>query len=182
VLRASPVHTSLPTEEPRVGTEASLTPTSDAVSRAQSGIVEQTDLQRLVRGADFILIGSVVGIKSEWNPERTRIHTDIGLSVETCLKGASRLREVTIRLSGGRVGDVVQSVSTAPEFHKGEKVLVFLEPGEEDTLRVVGAFQGKVTLHEGTAVQGEAHRESLVAEIGQIMRETGISAGVCTGD
>lgn len=153
-----------------------------AAAEAASGIVEQMDLQRLATAADFILVASVTEIKSEWNTEQTRIHTDARLSVQQCLKGPSRPDQVTVRIPGGQVGEIVQSVSPVAEFQVGEDVVVFLEYGEQDAFRVVGAFQGKFTLENGTLLGTDVSAESFLNQIGEIIQQSGISRDACTAD
>ncbi len=181
VVEEVPTKQTTPTVEG--GTVVEEVPTEQAALEiGGSAIVEKMDLHQLVTAADFILVGSIEEIHSEWNAEGTRIHTDVTLSVRKCLKGAARSSEVTIRFPGGQVGEMVQSSSTAPKFRVGEEVVVFLEYGEEDTLRVVGGFQGKFAVQEQKVVERDVPQESFLSQIGEIMRAAGISPGVCTGD
>jgi len=165
-----------------VGLTPTPEPAEEALLGSSSGIVEEMDLQHLIAAADFILVGSVGEVNSEWNAGRTRIYTHVKLSVDRCVKGTSRPREVTITFPGGQVEEIVQSVSVAPQFQVGEDAIVFLQYDEDGTLRVVGGFQGKFTLREDRIAETDVLLESFLSQIGQIMRETGISGGACTGD
>lgn len=93
-----------------------------------------------------------------------------------------RPSRVTIRVPGGQVGDIVQSSSVGPQFEVGEEVLVFLEFGEEDTARVVGGFQGKLTLSEHKVAGSDVSLDSFLSQVRQTMRDARISEGACEGD
>jgi hypothetical protein len=49
------------------------------------------------------------------------------------------------------VGRIGQRVEGAPEFSRGEDVVVFLRRGESDAYRVTGLAQGKFTVRGPTA-------------------------------
>jgi hypothetical protein len=170
-----------PTGQPAPALSPEETPTAGQATTAggSSGIVEEMGLLQLVRAADLIVTGSVQQISSQWNADRSQIQTDVRVSVEKCVKGTSRPSEVTVRLPGGQVGDIVQDSSGNPDFQVGEEVLVFLQSGEEGTVRVVGGFQGKLLLSGQRVVERDVPLDSFLGQIGQIMRDAGISAGAC---
>jgi hypothetical protein len=167
---------------PEAGVQVTPTPGTETIAGASSGVVEEMSLLQLVSASDLIITGSVDEITSQWNSGQDQIHTDVGLSVQQCVKGPWRPTRVTIRVPGGQVRDIVQSSSVAPQFEVGEEVLLFLEFGEEDTARVVGGFQGKLTLSEDKVVGSDVSVGSFLSQVRQIMRDARISEGACQGD
>jgi len=59
---------------------------------------------------------------------------------------------MTLRVSGGSVGDIGMRTSTDPVFQEGELVIVFLTTGVVPA-RVAGHFQGKYTVQNGTVIR-----------------------------
>ena len=167
---------------PLLRREATPTVGQETTAGVPSGIVEEMSLLQLVRAADLIVTGSVEEINSQWNSGQDQIHTDVGVSVQQCVKGPWRPSRVTIRVPGGQVGDIVLSSSVGPQFAVGEEVLVFLEFGEEDTARVVGGFQGKLTLSEHKVAGSDVSLDSFLSQVRQTMRDARISEGACEGD
>lgn len=173
-----------PTRQPTpvAGVQVTPTPEQEPITGVSSGVVEEMSLLQLVSASDLIITGSVEEINSRWNSGHDQIHTDVGLSVQQCVKGPWQPSRVTIRVSGGQVGDIVQSSPAAPQFEVGEEVLVFLEFGEEGTARVVGGFQGKLTLSEDKVVGSDVSVGSFLSQVRQIMRDERISGGACERD
>ena len=176
----TPSATSQPT--PVAGLQVTPTPGQETITGASSGVLEEMSLLQLVSAADLIMTGSVEEINSQWNSGQDQINTDVGVSVQQCVKGPWQPSRVTIRVSGGQVGDIVQSSSVGPQFEVGEEVLVFLEFGEEGTARVVGGFQGKLTFSEHKVVGSDVSLDSFLSQVRQIMRDARISEGACEGD
>lgn len=173
-----------PTRQPTpvAGLQVTPTPGHETITGASSGVLEEMSLLQLVSAADLIITGSVEEMTSQWNSGQDQIHTDVAVSVQQCVKGPWRPSRVTIRVSGGQVGDIVQSSSVGPQFEVGEEVLVFLEFGEDDTARVVGGFQGKLTLSEHKVVGSDVSLDSFLSQVRQTMGDARISEGACEGD
>ena len=115
----------------------------------------------LIRDAVAIVLGRVQRIESRWKPRRARIVTAITLSVDEVLKGDPGVTEITIRQLGGEVRGLHSWIEGSPEFHVGEKVLVFLRHNADGTLRVAHLFQGKLSVQHDPAIGEEvAHREA----------------------
>jgi hypothetical protein len=62
-------------------------------------------------------------------------------------KGLSRQR-VSVRLLGGRVGNLTSNVSGFPRFHAGEEVVLFLGPTTRGDFSVVSSVQGTFRIHQ----------------------------------
>ena len=167
---------------PEAGLLVTPTPGQEIIAGASSGVVEEMSLLQLVSASDLIITGSVEEVNSQWNSGQDQIYTDVGVSVQQCVKGPWRPSRVTIRVPGGQVGDIVQSSSVGPQFEVGDEVLLFLEFGGKDTARVVGGFQGKLTLSEDKVVGSDVSLDIFLSQVRQIMRDARISEGACEGD
>jgi hypothetical protein len=108
-------------------------------------------LEQLSQEADLIVLGTVTEQVSDWNDQRTAIHTDVTVAVEEAIKGSPG-EEVTFRVAGGIVGDTGMRTSTDPVFQEGEQVIVFLNT-EVVPARVAGHLQGKYPVQNGTVIR-----------------------------
>ncbi len=88
--------------------------------RLHTNWAERVDL------SEKIVRGEVVSIRSYWNSERTRIHTDVTILVDEHIKGAGS-GETTITVPGGTVGADTQWVSDTPHFGVGDYAVILLE-------------------------------------------------------
>jgi hypothetical protein len=99
------------------------------------------DTRGLVRSSHDIVIGDVVATRSFWNPERTRILTEVTVRVAETLKGAEGT--VTLTQLGGEVDGAVYDVPGSPVFRRGEQALLFLWRDSRGRAQVNGLAQGK---------------------------------------
>ncbi len=108
-------------------------PSSGPVVVKQTGgacalIAECRDRQYIINTADYIVEGTVRGVESKWNEDKTSILTYTDLSIERYVKGApfaqDRLQIIT---PGGTVGDVTQLVEDQPIFHEGKRVRIYFQ-------------------------------------------------------
>ncbi|MGB9593700.1 MAG: hypothetical protein ACPL7R_06155, partial [Anaerolineae bacterium] len=106
-------------------------------------ILQPMSLEQLARDADRILVGTVVTTESAWNAERTAIFTTVRLRVGEVVKG-SKPREIILRVEGGQVGDIAQTVSGGLSFAEGQQVVLFLKGTS-----VVGGPQGVYVASDG---------------------------------
>ena len=98
----------------------------------------------LSQRSEFVLIGRVVTVMSEWNKARTVILTRVQVVAQESLKGSARAKErVAFVQLGGKVGEIVSAVGGSPSFVEGERVLLFLSRKPDGLLGLVGQFQGK---------------------------------------
>ena len=87
----------------------------------------RTNWAKRVDLSEKIIRGEVVSVKSYWNPERTRIYTNVTLLVDDHIKGDGS-GETTITVPGGTVGDDTHWVSDTPQFNVGDYGVILLEP------------------------------------------------------
>ncbi|MBN2360346.1 MAG: hypothetical protein JXR83_12910 [Deltaproteobacteria bacterium] len=115
-----------------------------AVGRAS--VVERLSLQRLVELADRIVVARVGAGQARFDGDGRTIVTDTVVQVETTLKGTA-LSRLTVRTSGGVVGDLGQLVAGSARLSEGGRALLFLEergalPDGTVRCRTIGMAQG----------------------------------------
>jgi hypothetical protein len=120
---------------------------------AAASVVTPLDVEALARRSPVIVTGEVTSIRSVRESSPERIDTYVGVRVETPVKGADHLSEVTLKQPGGVWGGQASVVYGAPSFELGERVLVFAVPTASGHLRVAGLFQGKYRIEP--AASGE---------------------------
>lgn len=137
-----------------------------------STLMIKKSIEELTYEADFILTGKVQDMESRWNKEKTLIYTYVTVSVTKYIKRILEMeepKEITVKIPGGQVGDIILKVSDTPEFMKDEEVFLFLRLKELPIFRVAGLFQGKYTIEEGRVKNKVLEREiSLDSFIDQI--------------
>lgn len=127
---------------------AALTTTSAVATQ-----IEHRTLERLSSEAGLVVQGRVTGTRSFWNEERTRILTEIEISVDRSYKGRAP-DTVRVLQMGGTVDGVKMTVHGALQWQPDAEVLVFLEPSLPSRYRVSGFSQGRFDL-ERDARTGE---------------------------
>lgn len=124
-----------------VSSGAALLVTLMLLCSASATTLLKLDLATMTAKSEKIVQGKVSAMTFE--KVEGRIYTYITLSVHETLKGKHD-KDVTFRIMGGRVGDLVTIVHGTPSFEMDEEVLVFLErPLEDKPLVVTGMVQGK---------------------------------------
>ncbi|HEX7785625.1 MAG TPA: hypothetical protein VF653_05345, partial [Methylomirabilota bacterium] len=95
------------------------------------------DQGSLVAQADAVIQGRVLKVESFWEPTGTIIVTEAMVEVEEEIVGRTPT-VVRVKTFGGEVGGYFVEAHGFPVFAAGERLLLFLEPDGEDTLRVTG--------------------------------------------
>jgi len=96
------------------------------------------ELEDLVAGSDFIIIGTVAGQQCSWNARNDVIYTALDILVSDRLKGDFPGEQAHILLRGGKIGQVEQRVSDVPAFTGGETVMLFLRQLTQGELASMG--------------------------------------------
>lgn len=122
---------------------------------AHSTQVIPRSYEELGKDSALVVRGTVDGVRSFWSPNRTKILTEILVSVEEDYKGQAP-RQVRILQLGGVVDNVRVTVSGALHWQSKEEVLLFLEPYTADAYQVSGFSQGKFAI-ERDPVTGKAY-------------------------
>jgi hypothetical protein len=96
-------------------------------------------LARMSQAAPLIVRAHCVANIAGW--DAGEIWTFTTFQVDDVWKGSAPTR-ITVRLLGGRAGNLESSVSGVPRFSPGEEVVLFLELAERGELSIVSWVQG----------------------------------------
>ena len=107
--------------------------------------------RELTDQADVVAVGKVSALTSDWNADRTRIHTRVRIDVREFLKGGGPDQSLTVLTAGGEVGDVGEIYSGMARFRSNEEVVVFARTKRAQDHELVGGEQGKVHVSEDMA-------------------------------
>jgi hypothetical protein len=88
-------------------------------------VVKYAPLSGMTAKADAIVQGRVLGIRSEWTPDRSLIVTVVSVEVREVLKGRPAPL-LLVQVPGGVVGEIGLRVSDTPAFAPDEEVVLFL--------------------------------------------------------
>jgi len=95
-----------------------------------------------VQRAEVIAIGTVTGIREQWDTTRQAPFTLVTFSNLTVLKGNPGT-EVTLYFLGGHTPEgKVLEIAGMPHFTVGEKNVVFCAGNQRDVIPLVGLWQG----------------------------------------
>ena len=101
-------------------------------------------IAKLTKASRLIVRARCVENSSAW--DAAEIWTFSTFEPSEIWKGSSGQR-VSVRLLGGRVGDLTSNVSGIPRFHAGEDVVLFLTPTARGDFSVVSWVQGTFRIH-----------------------------------
>ena len=118
-----------------------------ATRPAHATVAPYMGLEDLERGGEVVVVGSVEMADSGWSEDGRLIVTRITVKVDRAIKGGPRER-VTFEVPGGTIDGQTLVASGAPQFRKGERVVLFLDRGGsvEERLGVVGWNQGRFAI------------------------------------
>jgi len=101
--------------------------------------LERMSLEKLTQTAPIIVRAQCRENSAAW--DAGEIWTSTSFEVEQVWKGSAP-PHITVRLLGGRAGNLTSTVSGIPRFRPGEEVVLFLEPAFRRALSVVSWQQG----------------------------------------
>ena len=124
-----------------------------AVLLAADGAATATTLARMSvaqmsQTARLIVRARCLDNRTGW--DAGEIWTLASFEVQEMWRGSASAR-ITVRLLGGRVGNLTSSVSGVPRFRPGEEVVLFLEPTPRGDFAVVSWEQGTFRIHRDAA-------------------------------
>jgi hypothetical protein len=139
---------------------------------ARATVVRSVEFPEQCAQAATIVVGTVRTVESRPSMVAGYFETSVTFAVEEVVAGTAS-GELTLRLAGGQVGNVRQSIDGMPEFVAGERYVVFVEPPHDPPLvsPIVGFNQGlyRVTRDSGREVvrdrAGRPLAESAVAAV-----------------
>jgi hypothetical protein len=98
----------------------------------------------LVLRAETVIVARVVALRSAWVDSRAgrSIVTDVTVSIERTLKGPT-YAERSFEFLGGTVGDDTLAVAGMPEFHVGDRDVLFISEAGRPASPLVGFMYGR---------------------------------------
>lgn len=97
----------------------------------------------IVAKAEQVVYGEITDVQSEITLDGKKIYTFVTLeSIETISGNTIENGTLTLRLSGGHVGDNYSIYAGMPEFKVGERVILFIHLNENAMCPIVGWTQG----------------------------------------
>ena len=120
---------------------------------AAATVYVPADFGEMVTTSTFIVHGRVLDVRAEPTFDRTRIATYVTVAVDQPLKGRAG-ESVTFRVPGGQVGRYRRVIVGAPQFARGDEVVVFLTSRGPSIPYIFGLSQGvfRVSRAAGRAV------------------------------
>lgn len=108
------------------------------------------NLVELVRQADHIVRGRVMGVQCYWNSDSTQIHTTMTLEVSDVYSGEMTAPSIVpVVTPGGIMDGLAMEVEHTPVFQLNDDVILFLTTIDDSTCRVTGWEAGKFSIHHG---------------------------------
>jgi hypothetical protein len=111
---------------------------------AAATTLERMSVARMARTAPVIIRARCLASSTGW--DAGEIWTLTVFETQEIWKGVAPPR-VTVRLIGGRWGNLNSSVSGVPRFKPGEEIVLFLEPTPRGDFSVVSWAQGTFRMH-----------------------------------
>lgn len=148
--------------------------------RVEATTLLRMSVEDMTAAAEAVVVGEVTDVKSSWNEAQTTIYTVVVFKVDQCLAGTCA-DAFLIKQRGGTVGEMTLHIPGMPQFAKGQKALVFLEPDPEGVpgfYYVVGMCQGifdietdgqtgkQAALQQGGAALAEVDDDGMIRILG----------------
>ncbi|MBL8168390.1 MAG: hypothetical protein JNJ50_09565 [Acidobacteria bacterium] len=111
----------------------------------QATIMQRLEIEDLTRLSSDVFHGQILSTETRWNPEHTRIYTDVRVRINEAFKGTAKSNSVvTVTQLGGEKDGVKVDYAGRPEFTTGESVVLFTTRTQSNQLTVVALKQGKL--------------------------------------
>ncbi len=108
---------------------------------AAATVYVPADFREMVTASQSIVHGRVVDVRAEPTRDRLMVVSYVTLAVETPLKGPFGA-SVTFRVPGGQIGRYRRVIVGAPQFERGDEVVVFLSARGPSVPYLFGLSQG----------------------------------------
>lgn len=99
--------------------------------------------REMLQQSGAVIQGEVLEVRSFWNDERTVILTEAMVEVREEIAGKADSTVVRVRTVGGVVGGYKIEAAGFPTFARGDRVVLFLDRGEQGVYEVVGYRLGQ---------------------------------------
>jgi len=111
---------------------------------ADATTLARMSIEQMSRTAPLIVRVRCIGNSTGW--DAGEIWTFTNFEVEETWRGKAP-ETITVRLLGGRMGNLTSSISGVPRFRPGEEVILFLEPTSRGDFSVMSWAQGTLRIH-----------------------------------
>jgi hypothetical protein len=109
-------------------------------------------IEKMSRTAPLIVRARCVGNSTRW--DAGEIWTFSNFEVQETWRGSAP-PAISVRMLGGRLGNLTSTVSSAPRFQSGEEVVLFLEPTPRGDFSVVSWAQGTLRIRRDSRTGAE---------------------------
>lgn len=123
-----------------------------AAAGADATVYVPVDFREMVTGSLAIVHGRVVDVTARPVGDRSSVATFVTLDVAQPLKGPLA-GDVTFRVPGGQVGRYRRIIVGAPQFSRGDEVIVFLSARGPSVPYLYGLSQGVFRVVRGPGGQ-----------------------------
>ena len=131
------------------------------LSPAWATTVIEKDFADLVHEADTIVVGTVTAIETD--QKREVPFTLVTFGALDILKGDPHQEELTVQMLGGPAPDGMRlKIAGVPEFHLGDRMVVFIVGNETQAVPFVGMWQGVYRV-----MQDPDHGDTIATHAGQ---------------
>lgn len=130
----------------------------------------------LLENSDLVVKGTVIEVNdAEWTtddgerPEELEDHSiyhTVDIDIEETLMG-ERKEKISLRVSGGTVGNTTMNSEDAPGFAEGDQAIIFIEK-EDGHYEIFGASHGVFYLSGDEAVRRKAPEKYRRVELNQL--------------
>ncbi|MCG8346428.1 MAG: matrixin family metalloprotease [Chloroflexales bacterium] len=137
----------------------------ESPNASAAGMVLDQSVADLAGEAEYIVIGAVRNVQSDWNADQSAMFTTVDIDVQEYLKGSDAAPTLTLTLPGGVVGTISQIDPNTPVFTSDTSVLLFLKQGSAAGMSIVGGWQGRYLIEGEEAFQPETQRRVPLAPL-----------------
>jgi hypothetical protein len=116
---------------------------------ARSTTVIPPTFESLVSSANTIFVGEVMNVRAEWiaTAQGRAIVTEVTFKVEDVWKGAAGA-VTQLEFMGGTIGDTRMEVVGMPEFHEGQRSVLFVSSQVKAISPLVGFWHGRMRIEK----------------------------------
>jgi len=127
-----------------------LVPLSVICTLLMAGVARSTTVipptfESLVSSANTIFVGEVMNVRAIWTatPNGRAIVTQVTFKVEDTWKGAAGA-VTQLEFLGGTIGETTMEVVGMPEFHEGQRSVLFVSSQVRSASPLVGFWHGRM--------------------------------------
>jgi len=106
-------------------------------------------LKNLVSTSPLVIIGQVSDISSkiENTGKKELVYTYVEVTIDEIVKGSFDGKSITIKMTGGKVDELVVWTSELKPFSQDEEVLLFLHPEDQTAnIWIIPSISGKLSI------------------------------------